>query len=240
MPDEMEGPAEQQMIDCKCPYCGEGVSFPAMDALTPQDCPFCMGPLIVPKQSGEEAKKFPLPIFTPRLYLQRLAVDDADALAQLSADQENLRFHYLRELDEEDIAQWLDRAGKTNLSELSPALYLTIQLRNTSKFLGLATIQYSQSPYRMPEFDLVILKGEQLKGFGTEAVRGILDFCFNGLNMRRVTTYCDSRNEPFMKLAAKVGLRQEGAFFEDRYVKGEWVNTAYYAMLQSEYQNAKE
>ena len=240
MPDETEDAAEQQMIDCKCPYCGEGVSYPEMDAGTAQDCPFCMEALIVPPENGTGAKKFPLPISTERLYLRRLRPDDADYLVQLTSDQENLRYHTIGVADEESVARWLDEDAKTQVSQLDPVLNLAIELQNGRKFIGLSSIQYDVGPYRQPGFTVAIVRSEQRKGFGAEAVRGLLEFGFRGLNMRRITAHCDSRNEAFMKLAAKVGLRQEGAFFEDRYVKGEWVNTAYYAMLQSEYQNAKE
>ncbi|MDB6020284.1 MAG: hypothetical protein JWQ04_141, partial [Pedosphaera sp.] len=43
-------------------------------------------------------------------------------------------------------------------------------------------------------------------------------------------------NMAFTGLAAKIGLRQEGAFFEDRYFKDKWVNTAYFALLKDEYE----
>ena len=232
MSDEMENvDADEQMIDCKCPYCGESVSFPKMDALAAQDCPFCMQVLVVPKDSGGVAKKFPLPITTSRLILRRLQPGDADALMQLTGD------------DDAEVAQRLQADEKVILSQLSPKLQLAVALRDTDRVIGLATMKYGAGPYEPafnhpPEFTIMIGEPDQRKGFGAEAVRGLLEFGFRGLNMHRIIAYCDSRNEAFMKLAVKVGLRQEGAFFEDRFVKGEWVNTAYYAILQSEFEAA--
>jgi RimJ/RimL family protein N-acetyltransferase len=236
MAEEME--IEERMIDCKCPYCGESVSFTAMNAGTAQECPFCMAALIVPKESCEIGGRFPLPIETPRLILRRLTHGDADALAQLVSDKELLVYLSLPAKNEEDVADWLDADAKVDLSRLNPELFLAIQLQENEKLLGLVSIRYGNGDYRVPEVTVVIGRSEQRKGYGTEALRGVLGFGFRGLNLRRITAHCDSRNAAFIALAAKAGLRQEGAAFEDRYFEEKWVDTAYFAMLQSEYEGA--
>ena len=40
---------------------------------------------------------------------------------------------------------------------------------------------------------------------------------------------CDMRNAAGIRLLEKAGLRQEGEFLQDRRVRNEWVDTAYYA-----------
>lgn len=238
MPDEMEDAAEQQMIDCKCPYCGETVSFPEMDAGTIQECPFCLQILIVPQQNNEQADKFPLPIMTERLVLRRMNEEDADAVAQMMADEKLLKYTGYSTTDEMRVFNWLKTDSKEPLTIRDNFFWLGIALNDVEKLIGLANVYFFDQTRRQLQMMVFISKDEQRKGYGEESIRGLLEFSFNGINMRRVAAFCDSRDEAFMKLAAKVGLRQEGASFEDRYVKGEWVNTAYYAMLQSEYQNA--
>jgi RimJ/RimL family protein N-acetyltransferase len=233
MADEMET-SGQRMIDFKCPYCGDAVSFPEMDADSAQDCPFCGEALIVPGESCEVGPKFPLPINTQRLVLRRLQLGDVDAFVKMSGDEESLRYHSWPVMDEEDVGQWVERDAKVHLSQLDPALWLAVELKENGNCIGLASIRYAPGTFQ-PEITVVIERSEQRKGYGSEAVRGLLDFGFNGLNMRRITAYCDDRNEAFTKLAAKIGLRQEGLFYGDRYVKEEWVNTVYYALLKEEY-----
>src|SRR6266568_3697220 len=75
----------------------------------------------------------------------------------------------------------------------------------------------------------------QRQGFATEASNAILSFCFDGVGLHRVSAWCDSRNIAACRLAEKVGMRREGEQIRDRYINGEWINTALYALLNEEY-----
>jgi len=66
-------------------------------------------------------------------------------------------------------------------------------------------------------------------------VAALLDFCFNGIKLHRVTASCDSRNVAACRLLEKAGMRREGEFLKDHFADGEWFNTFSYAVLSEEY-----
>jgi RimJ/RimL family protein N-acetyltransferase len=69
------------------------------------------------------------------------------------------------------------------------------------------------------------------QGFGTEAVKEVLDLCFRIYGLHRVVARMDARNEASARLAARVGMTQEAHFRSDWWIKGEWTDTLVFARL---------
>jgi RimJ/RimL family protein N-acetyltransferase len=238
MSDEVEN-LEPQMIEFKCPYCGENTSFAEMVAGLPQECPFCMEILLVPYKSCDVGRRFPLPITTPRVILRRLLLDDSTGCLALQDDDELMRYLNWFSTDEERIYRWLQAEQTSKPSLEDRGLWLAIETQEGGKLIGMAGIRYLYPTTAVQgRIELVIGSDQQRKGYGLEAVGGLLEFGFHGVGLRRITFEIDSRNAAGMALAAKAGFRLEGTHVKDRFVKGEWVDTAYYAMLKDEYETA--
>jgi RimJ/RimL family protein N-acetyltransferase len=88
--------------------------------------------------------------------------------------------------------------------------------------------------FNLAQFEIIIHREWQRKGYATEAVRGVLAYAFKGLHARRVVADCDARNAPARRLLLKAGLRQERECIQDWHLKGEWVNTIGFALLKKE------
>jgi RimJ/RimL family protein N-acetyltransferase len=69
----------------------------------------------------------------------------------------------------------------------------------------------------------------------TEALAGIFTFCFEGISLHRVTASCDSDDQAVRAPLEKAGMRCEGEFLQNRLIDGKWFDTAYYAVLRTEY-----
>jgi ribosomal-protein-alanine N-acetyltransferase len=228
---------EPRMIEFKCPYCGVLMSFPEMDAGLPQECPACMEILIVPRESCETGPRFPLPITTPRLNLRRVQPEDEAGIVALSADDDLFRYVYWSLPGEEQLYNWIQGEQNTRPVLQERGLWLTIEIQDGRKFAGLAWIRYFNDSNDQGQIQLVISAEEQRKGYGLEAMNGLLAFGFQGIGMRRMTLSGDNQNAAYMGLATKAGFRQEGEFIKERFIRGEWVTTAFFAMLKEEFGN---
>jgi len=69
----------------------------------------------------------------------------------------------------------------------------------------------------------------------TEAASGLLDLAFGELGLHRVFARIDPRNHPSAALCRRLGLRLEAHHAEDEWFKGEWGDTAIYAVLDREW-----
>lgn len=72
-------------------------------------------------------------------------------------------------------------------------------------------------------------------GYMTEAAGAVLSVAFGDLGLHRASAVLDPRNDASAALCRRLGMRKEAHFIEDAWFKGEWGNTAIYAILDREW-----
>ncbi|ABW18808.1 GNAT family N-acetyltransferase [Alkaliphilus oremlandii] len=75
------------------------------------------------------------------------------------------------------------------------------------------------------------------KGYGTEAMKLILDFGFLEMNLHRIFLRVFSFNSRAIKLYEKLGFQQEGRSRESFFREGKWHDIIHMSILQKEYFN---
>jgi RimJ/RimL family protein N-acetyltransferase len=233
---------EENPIEFKCPYCGKLVSFPDREAGGPRDCPYCTEIFVIPQASAEFGLQLPMPIKTSRLVLEPLQSGDQDEMLRLMENEELLREWGLLPLDYPAIADWLEKVRRWRFTTPGQSLWLGIHLLDHSRLIGLALLTYTpnydgQLVDREAQINVLIDRSFQSTGYGTETVHGLLEFGFRGIHLRRIIAGCRLQNLAGQRCLEKAGLRQEGEFLQDREVNGQWVDTAWYAMLAEEFQS---
>lgn len=72
-------------------------------------------------------------------------------------------------------------------------------------------------------------------GYATEAARALVDFGFRDLRLHRIWADCDPANVASWRLLERIGLRREGHLRQNARVKGAWVDSLIYAILDHEW-----
>jgi RimJ/RimL family protein N-acetyltransferase len=230
--------SEENFIDFQCPHCGELNSFPADSAGLVRECAHCMESLIVPEAGSAAGRKIPLPLTTARLILRRLDTKDWKDLLELFSDEEIYRYDEGHPLDEEEILRWLQSDSMVKLTTPGQPLYLGIEARDGGKLIGQLDLRFAEPQRLQAQLTIRLNPACRRQGVGREAVDAILDFCFKGIHLHRVTAHCDTRNVAACGLCEKAGLRREGEFVKDRLVWGEWTSSVWYAALDEEHGKA--
>lgn len=73
------------------------------------------------------------------------------------------------------------------------------------------------------------------QGIASEAAQALLKFGFQELNLHRIYATCDTHNIGSARVMEKCGMRFEGEFKENMFVKGAWRDTKLYAIIESEW-----
>ncbi|GAB4454540.1 MAG: GNAT family protein [Armatimonadaceae bacterium] len=76
------------------------------------------------------------------------------------------------------------------------------------------------------------------KGYGTEAVRLLVDYAFRYWNVHRVWLTTHSRNERAIRCYEKCGFLEEGRLREHLFLDGEFVDQVQMGILRREWQEA--
>ncbi|MDR1623569.1 MAG: GNAT family N-acetyltransferase [Tannerellaceae bacterium] len=87
------------------------------------------------------------------------------------------------------------------------------------------------------EIEYALGKQFHRKGYCTEAVKALLDFCFNEVNFHKVQVCHKEGNIASQGVIRKCNFTYEGTLRDFFYMDGRYVSRLYYSMLKSEYKN---
>ena len=58
--------------------------------------------------------------------------------------------------------------------------------------------------------------------------------------MHHIYARCDTRNDASRRVMERLGMRQEAHFREHAYLKGQWTDELYFAILEDEWRKAED
>jgi RimJ/RimL family protein N-acetyltransferase len=195
-----------------------------------------MEPVVIPLTSAPVAGRLPVPVSTRRLTLRRFEPGDWKPLLAIMSNEEVFRFLEGVPMDEDAVLRWLENDRAVRFTRPGQDLCLGLELTGTETLVGWASLAYRDETHLQGRFEVIVHPAFQRQGYGAEAVGGLLHLGFTGIRLHRLFAQCDSRNLAARRMLEKAGLRGEGEFVQDRMVNGEWVNTAWFALLRAEYE----
>lgn len=175
------------------------------------------------------------PIFGARVTLDTLRADDADDVYAMQSDPEVCRYLLYEPRSREKVEEVLARDGAaTHLA--APGDYLQPAIRDENgRFIGTLYLEIKSVDDRAAEIGWSLLPRAQGKGYARDAAAMLLDLCFGEMGLHRVIAELDPRNTASVALCERLGMRHEGHFVEDMFLKGEWTDTGRYAILDREW-----
>jgi RimJ/RimL family protein N-acetyltransferase len=172
----------------------------------------------------------------------------------------------LREYRKEDLhwmRQWVnDPAIVSSLSDLflyphsyeTTETYLNAMLAGESEsrgfvianlgnegYIGQANIDAIDWKNRVGSIGIVIGSTEHWGfGYGTEAMKLLVDFAFRDMNLNRLELEVYDFNERAIRSYLKCGFREEGRLRERQFKKGRYVDVIVMGLLRSEWEAGRE
>lgn len=170
-----------------------------------------------------------------RVTLDPLRPDDLEPLFAMQSDPEVCRYLLYEPRSREKVEEVLARDAGAILLE-KPGDYLQPVIRDEhGAFAGTLYLELKSVDDRAAEIGWILLPSAQGHGYAAEAASLLLDFCFDQLELHRVYAELDPRNTASVALCLRLGMRHEGHFVEDMFLKGEWTDTGRYATLDREW-----
>lgn len=185
------------------------------------------------------AEKYP-DLF-PTLITSRLKLREI-----LETDQENI-FEYANDPDvtpflmfdthrtKEDSLSFIVFAGNEFKNQTS--IIWGIELIEEKKMIGTIDLRGFKNGHRCGEIGYVINKKYWNKGFVTEAMKSVIKYGFEQLNLNRIESHCEHENMGSWKVMEKCGLKYEGTLREKVFIKNRFRSMKMYSILKAEWVN---
>lgn len=169
-----------------------------------------------------------------KVYLRPLEVDDID--------------NFVTWLNDEEVNKYLIRTMPLNRvreKEFLEGLYkdnheiiLGIALKANDELIGVIGLHKISLPFRNAEMGIIIGdKSRWSKGYGSEAVRLMLKYGFDQLNLHRVYLTVLDFNLRAIRVYEKSGFKMEGTFREHVYRHGKYCDVLIMGILRDEWRS---
>lgn len=180
-----------------------------------------------------------IPIKTQRLLIRRMTLDDIPFLYSYRSNPLVSKFQNWAPANIEETREFImpilaqDRPSKGHWFQVG------IYLLSTDDMVGDVGIHLFKNSPNQAELGISLCPMHQNHGYAQEALRGIIDYLFVDLCVRRIIGSVDPRNAPSVSLLKKLGMRKEAHFIQSYWSKGEWTDDVIFAMLNTEWNNHK-
>ena len=167
---------------------------------------------------------------TERLLLRQINVKDANEVFLL-------RSH-------EQVMKYIDRPKAKNIDEAidfikmiatitanNEAIQWGITFKDNPKLLGYIGFWRMQKENFRAEIGYALLPEHQQKGIADEALKAVIDYGFNTMNLHSIEANLNPDNAASSKLLEKNSFVKEAYFRENYYFEGKFIDSLIYCLL---------
>lgn len=172
---------------------------------------------------------------TSRLRLRHFAVTDLAAFVAYRNDPEVARYQSWEFIDPANAARIIDEQAAAQPGRPGKWFQFAVTLRTGHALIGDCGLCIDPSDPRLAEIGFTFDASHQGRSLASEAVVAVLGYSFDTLGLHRVKAIIDRRNDRALRLAKRVGMREEALFLQHAWFKGSWCDEYQFAMLASDW-----
>lgn len=167
------------------------------------------------------------------IYLAPLKDENAKLLYEWINDRNLVLLNTAyKPVSENQHLKWFD-----SIRQRSDAYILGIFLNKTKELIGYCQLRPIHYIYKHAELLIRIGKtSKQNKGYGSEAIKRLLKFSFNDLNLKRIYLHVFTTNKRAIKVYGNIGFKKEGTLRKHAHVDGKYVDVIIMGILRDEYE----
>ena len=170
-------------------------------------------------------------ITTPRLRLRAIGIEDVVELYAVFSDPEVVRYWARPALTDlaEAVVMIEQRAREPSM------LQWGIVRAQEDRLLGTCTLADIDLAHRRASIGYALGRDAWGQGIAREAVRALISYGFEAIELHRIGADVDPRNARSIRLLEEMGFAREGLQRECYLVGDEWQDTAMFGLLRREW-----
>ena len=173
-------------------------------------------------------------LYTKRLVLRKLTLDDAKDLFEFASDPEVAKYVPWEPYKSIDDAVNFLKFTLEQYEKKQPARWGIVYKENNKLIGTCGFVDWDPSNFRA-EIAYALSRDYWGKGIMTEAVKEAIKFGFEKMNLNRIYAFSFPENVGSYTVMEKVGMKYEGLIREYMYIKGKFQDLKLYSILRREY-----
>ena len=174
------------------------------------------------------------PLTGERIFLREFRREDINGMISWATDIDTIKYlgsGFTTPKTEEMVEKMLD----AYLSGDAAGINLVIAERETERYLGQCSLTKVDTVNRCATLSVVMCPRFASRGYGTEALRLLIDYGFRLHNIRRIELSVMASNAAAIRCYEKCGFRKEGVARQAFFSEGAYVDKIYMGLLRSEW-----
>lgn len=172
---------------------------------------------------------------TERLTLRFISMEDLQVVHDMNSLEEVERYNTLGipaniEVTKSHIEMWLEEQKKYVVQKY----VFAIELKDTNEFIGMIGMTKGKEKYKNAEVWFKFYPNYWNKGYGTEALKRIIRFGFQDLNLHLIEAGCAVGNIGSQKVIEKSGMIKEAHTRQLLPLMSGWSDNYGYAILSTD------
>ncbi|WP_240056686.1 GNAT family N-acetyltransferase [Bacillus mesophilum] len=178
------------------------------------------------------AEHFPI-IETPRLRLRKITAEDANSILVYLSDEDVMKYYGLLPFTSVDDA--LDEiAWYQSIQDQQTGMRWGITLKEEDIIIGSCGFHNGVPKHFRTEIGFELSKAYWGKGIAAEAIKAVVNYGFDHLNINRIEALIEPANQPSQKVVEKIGFIKEGLLRNYEYTNGKFDDLYIYSLLKQD------
>jgi RimJ/RimL family protein N-acetyltransferase len=175
---------------------------------------------------------------TERLVLREIVPADAEDLFRIFSDEETMRYWSCRPYTSVDQARRLIEV-LTEAARGGAGIHWAIALRGDERLVGKCGYNEWRKAHRRGDVSYIVARERQGKGIVSEALRAMLDYGFDNMNLHSVEAGVTPGNDASARMLLRLGFRLEGHLRENFLTDRGFVDSLIYSLLRRDWESAR-
>lgn len=172
---------------------------------------------------------------TRRLILREFKKTDWKSVHEYASDPDVSRYMEWGPNTVDDTVRFVETSVQQQKEKPRRTFEFAVTLKETGEVIGGCGMRLLPYDARQAEFGYIYNKKYWRQGIGSEACAALLKLGFTEFNLHRMYATCDAENLGSAGVLKKCGMRHEGHFLKDKFIKGNWRDTLLFAVLKEEW-----
>ena len=173
---------------------------------------------------------------TDRLILREITMQDAPGIFAIRGDFAVTRYNFGAAYETIECAHQLIESMQQAYQDQTELRWGITRKNDVSTVIGMCGFNYWNRTDRRASIGYDLAQAHWRQGIMSEALRAILTFGFEDMDLNRIEADCSAENTASIHLLRKLGFVQEGLQREQYIDEGRFWDLALFALLRRDYQ----